>query len=72
MSTDDEELTNLQADERLALTGYREATLRVVSALRRYRAASKQLLVSRYADGECDAVALGRFESECVEIEEGS
>lgn len=65
-----EELTILQEDERQAMLLDRAAVLRVVSALRRYRAAASELLRSRYQDGECDAAALCSFELEIGEIEE--
>jgi hypothetical protein len=55
-------LTELDAaifeDERATLLGDRSAALRIVSLLRAHRAATKALLVNRYSDGECDAVAL--------------
>ena len=65
-----EELSELQKIERQAMTGDRAAVIAVVSALRRYREASRKLLGARYRDGECDAVSLSTFESGIGEIEE--
>lgn len=62
-------MTELQELERAALVGAQSATLQVVSALRKYRQAVKQLLDSRYRDGEVDAVALVVLESEITAIE---
>jgi hypothetical protein len=42
----------------------------VMDALQEYRAASLELLASRYSDGECDAVAIHRFASRVAEIEQ--
>jgi len=56
--------------EQAAMTGDRQAILVVVSSLRKYRAATKKLLESRYQDGECDAVALHVFNLEAGEAEE--
>jgi hypothetical protein len=64
-----EELSNSQENELEALSGNRMSVLRVVSDLRRYRAAAKTLLSQRYRDGECDAVALADFYWEVDEIE---
>lgn len=64
-----EELTPLQELEKEALCGDRQAVLRVVSSLRRYRAESKKLLDSRYRDGECDSLSLHEFNEEIEEIE---
>jgi hypothetical protein len=65
----DEELTNLQEDERSAMCLDRAAVLRVVSALRSYRAASQKLLGARYRDGFVDGAATTSFECEIEEIE---
>lgn len=65
-----EPLSPLQLTERQAVVLDRLAVLQVVSALRRYRAAAKALLHKRYRDGECDTVALTRFENECESIEQ--
>lgn len=51
------ELTPLQEHERQAMVGDREATIQVVSALRKYRAAVQSLLNSRYGDGFVDGIA---------------
>lgn len=50
--------------EKRALTGDLGALTYVISAVRIYRQAAKDLLAKRYRDGECDAAALFRFESE--------
>jgi hypothetical protein len=65
----DEKLTNLQEDERSAMCLDRAAVLRVVSALRAYRAASRKLLGARYSDGFVDGAATTSFECEIEEIE---
>jgi hypothetical protein len=49
--SDAEELTPLQQDERDALCGDRGAIMRVVSALRGYRARVLRLWNARYNDG---------------------
>lgn len=67
--TEADELSPLQQDERAAMTGDRAAVLRVVSALRQYRAAARELLDARYADGECDRVAMSTFASVVEDIE---
>lgn len=67
----DEELTDLQKDERSAMCLDRAAVLRVVSALRAYRDASLKLLGARYADGFVDGAAMMSFECEVEEIEKG-
>ena len=56
--------------EKAALTGDLGSTVRLVSAFRRYRAAAVKLLLSRYRDGECGAVALTSFASDLQDIEE--
>lgn len=65
------ELTPLQECERQAMCDSRgsRATSELVDAIRRVRAAVQTLRGSRYADGECDAVALGAFFAEFTEIE---
>lgn len=55
--------------ERLAMAGDRAAVLRVVSALRRYRAAAKTMLAKRYSDGEVDGGTLTTFADEIAEVE---
>lgn len=60
------------AGEKRAMLLDRDAVLRVISALRAYREASERLLAARYADGECDAVALSVFEDACREAEESA
>lgn len=54
-------LDNINELEKRAVTGDRAAALLVVSAFRNYRRACEALIASRYSDGECDAVAIGRF-----------
>jgi len=61
---------SLEESERNAMLLDRQAVLAVVSALRKYREASKVLLDSRYRDGEVDAVALHTFQMSLEEIEE--
>jgi len=61
---------SLEKTERSAMLLDRQAVLVIVSALRKYREASKVLLDSRYRDGEVDAVALHTFQSAISEIEE--
>lgn len=56
--------------ERRALLGDRESVIRVVSALRKYRDGAAKLLLSRYRDGECDAVQLNEFYDACADAEE--
>ena len=67
--TPERELTIEEQDvfetEKRALVGDRDSILRVVSAVRIYREAARQLLSSRYRDGECDAAALSTFEAAC-------
>ena len=60
---------NIMTTEELAMIGDRMAILRLVSAVRQYRDAVKNLLSSRYSDGECDAVGITTFEVTCKEIE---
>lgn len=55
--------------EKRAIVGDIRATIQVVSALRRYRAAARALLSARYTDGECDSAALATFAAECDAIE---
>ncbi len=57
-------------EEASALLGSKMSVISVVSALRKYRAASKKLLGSRYTDGECDAVAIHIFEDACRDAED--
>lgn len=42
----------------------------LMQIITRYQAAARNLLLARYRDGECDAVALSTFESEINEISE--
>lgn len=65
----DEELTALQEDERSAICLDRHAVLRIVSALRLYRAASQKLLGAWYSDGFVDGAATMTFKCEIEEIE---
>ena len=70
--------TLVHACEKLALTaGHtgnpegRNAVVRMIGDYRRLRIAAAEMLEKRYRDGECDAVALHRFETELLEIIEG-
>ena len=64
------QVTPLQQSERDALTGSGSlAIIRVISALRSYRAAVATLSSKNYVDGECDAVALSIFFSTIDDIE---
>jgi hypothetical protein len=63
-----EERTPLQELERRALTGNRFATVQVISALRRYRAAANKLVAQQNKDG-FSTEALTAFEDEVEEIE---
>ena len=65
----EDELTPLQQDERDAVLRDREAILRVVSGLRRYRLAVAKLLASRYQGGSVDGVATHELASEVESIE---
>jgi hypothetical protein len=65
----DETLTDLQQDERDAMTGNRMAVIRVVSALRQYRAAVGEMLSKRYADGAVDGATLSAFASSVDEFD---
>ena len=56
-----EERTPLQDLERRALTGNRSAVVQVISALRRYRAAVKELIENQYKDGERDLFNINAF-----------
>jgi hypothetical protein len=64
------ELSNSQKNELDALVGDKMAVMRVVSDLRKYRAAAIDILSRRYRDGECDAVALSDFEDTVKQIED--
>jgi hypothetical protein len=64
-----EERTPLQDLERRALTGNREAVVKVISALRCYRKAAQELLSAKYIDSEYDDVALLRFNESVQNIE---
>jgi len=64
-----EERTPLQDLERRALTGNRFAVVQVISALRRYRACSANLLTARFADGSCVSADVTAFEDDIEEIE---
>lgn len=55
--------------EKQALTGNHTAMIRVISNLRSYRDACKNLLSKRHEDGEVDCVALDIFEREITEID---
>jgi len=62
-----EERTPLQEEELEALMapeGDRRLVLRVVSALRMYRAAARKLIEQRYEGGGADRVMMGDFEQE--------
>ena len=63
-----EERTPLQDLERRALTGNRFAVVQVISALRRYREASKKLIDQQNKDG-FSTQALSAFEDDIEEIE---
>ena len=63
-------MSQLEEDERAAMLLDRAAILRIVSALRRYRAASESMLAARYTDGEVDGATLSVFEEEVKGIEE--
>lgn len=56
--------------EEKALLLDRTSIIRVISALRKYRAAVKELLEKRYQDGACDGVAVSQLESQVEEAEE--
>lgn len=62
-------MTNLQRDERAAMTGDRSAIVRLVSAVREFRTAAAKLTERRYSDGACDGVAVGEFVNAVEEIE---
>lgn len=64
-----QERTPLQDLERRALTGNRFAVVQIISALRRYRALSTNLLQSRFADGSCVSADVTAFEDAIEEIE---
>jgi cyanate lyase len=55
--------------EKQAMAGDREATLQVVSDLRRYRAVFKRLIDSRYGDGTVDGATMGMAMSDVEDIE---
>jgi len=63
-------MSNAQLIEQKAMVLDRHAVLQLVSALRRYREASRDLLQGRYMDGGIDGAAASRFESEVAAIEE--
>jgi len=65
-----DELTDLQQDELRAAVGDRMAVLRVVSALRLYRAASRRLLDARWGDGAADGYHTSVFADAVTEIEQ--
>jgi len=56
--------------EKYAMLGHRDEALKVVSALRAYRAAVRKLLASRYGDGECDSYGLSTFADSIAEIDQ--
>ena len=56
--------------ERMALAGYHDSTLKVVEALRRYRAIVVKTLDARYRDGFIDGCVTSQLESEAEEIEQ--
>jgi hypothetical protein len=65
-----EDSSALGVAEAQALTGDREAIIRVVVALRSLRSVAKLLLATRSSyDGECDAAELTRFEGCLAGIE---
>lgn len=68
----DGDMTNLQSIEEPALDNNEIAIKYCIRALRAYRKNVKELLASRYADGECDMVSLSVFASRIESIEEGS
>lgn len=55
--------------EKQAILGDRQSVLECISALRRYRQASKKLLDARYSDGECDGCTVFNFADEVQSIE---
>lgn len=63
---------DLHAIEKRALVGDRYAVLVIISAFRRFRKSSEELLKLRYRDGECDAVDLTTFNFELQVIVEES
>lgn len=63
--------SQLQYLEELVLNNDQQAIEWCINALRSYRKNVKELLASRYADGECDAVALSVFASRIEDIENG-
>jgi hypothetical protein len=69
----EETLSKCQQNERRALSLDPVAVVRVVGDLRRYRAAVRELLGSRYRDGFCDGVATSDLETtvELIENQEG-
>jgi hypothetical protein len=62
-------LSPLQQLELKALVLDRPSVISCVSALRRYRAAVRDLLAKRYADGEVDGATLSAFSSVVDEVE---
>ena len=65
-----EERTPLQDLERRALTGNRSAVMQVISALRKYRAATIALIDRGFYDGKCDDSAVDAFVDAIAAIEE--
>lgn len=63
-------MNRMTETEKRALTGDRAATLRVVSALRQYRAAVEALLDARWQGGTVDGATVASFRSEVERIEE--
>ena len=64
-----DKLSELQMEERRAISRNIGSTLNVVSALRRYRAAAKRLIASRVKDGGCSDESLSKFAEEVALIE---
>jgi len=64
------ELTSaLQEEENAAMLLDKQAVLKVVNGLRRYRKAAYALLATRYRDGAVDGAMVHRFESEIEDTE---
>ena len=62
--------TWLQEQERAAMLGERAAVLRVVGALRTYRAAFERLAASRYSDGAADGAAVAAALASVSDVED--